>query len=117
MENIITKISSRDQLPALLREFGLTGLGAEGGVGQGEYSKAILEGSDLSRLYSIDPLHKYELSKYRDPSNLSQERHDQNWRLTLETLASFGARSEIWRLSSAEAVLRFPDVSLDFIYI
>src|SRR3989344_2677184 len=117
MENIITKILSRDQLPALLRELNLNGLGAEVGVCQGEYSKVILAGSNLAKLYSIDSWKEYPPTEYRDINNLSQEKHDLNWRLTRETLASFGTRSEILRLSSAEAALHFPDASLDFIYI
>ena len=117
MENLIAKISSRDQLPALLKVFGLNGAAVEVGVETGEYSKIILAGSNLAKLYSVDSWKEYPPTEYRDINNLSQGKHDRNWRLTRETLASFGTRSEILRLSSAEAALHFPDVSLDFIYI
>ena len=36
---------------------------------------------------------------------------------TKARLAQFGARSEIWRLRSAEAAARVPDGSMDFVYI
>lgn len=103
-------LENREQLPGLLREIGYTGHGVEVGAGGGWFSDKILSGSDLSRLYSIDPWGR----------NIPGQRNQngEEWYLeTVKTLIPHGLRSVILRMLSEEAVKLFQDGSLDFVYI
>jgi len=48
---------------------------------------------------------------------VSQGEHELNYNETKERLAPYGARSDIWRLTSVEGAKQVPDGSLDFVYI
>lgn len=103
-------MKTRLEIPGYLTELGFTGHGVEVGAGGGWYSAKILEGSSLSRLYSIDPWGK-DLPNQRCQNGVE-------WYLeTVKTLAPFGLRSVVLRMLSEEAVKLFDDGSLDFVYI
>ncbi|MBU0980424.1 MAG: class I SAM-dependent methyltransferase [Nanoarchaeota archaeon] len=111
------QITHRDGLPALAKRLGLTGKGVEIGVQSGFYSERLLAGSSLSRLYSIDSWKAFKKKDYDDISNLPQHRHHIAYLRTRLKLMMFGRRSKILRTLSQEAIKRFEDDSLDFIYI
>jgi hypothetical protein len=113
----ITRVPSRDELPALLNSRGLKGRGAEIGVKLGKYSDELLSNWEGEELVSIDPWLSADPEEYVDRSNVSQDEFDRYYEETQERLSRFGSRSTIWRLTSVEAAERVPDHSFDFVYI
>jgi hypothetical protein len=113
----ITRVPSRDELPALLNARGLLGKGAEIGVKTGRYSDQLLSNWRGSELISIDPWLSADPEEYVDRSNVSQEEFDRLYHETRDRLAPYGSRSTIWRTTSVEAARKVPDRSLDFVYI
>lgn len=104
------RLKTREEIPFLLRHMGLTGHGAEVGVGSGWFSAWLLKNSDLSRLYSIDPWGQGL------PGQSNQ--NGVEWYLeSVKLLSEFGLRSVVLRMLSAEAAALFTDGSLDFVYI
>lgn len=113
----LASIPSRDELPIVLNRRGLLGTAAEIGVKRAVYSEHLLKHWRGERLLSIDPWLSVEWEEYVDRSNVSQPEFDENHEFTKQRLAPFGARSDIWRLTSVEAAAKVPDGSLDFVYI
>jgi hypothetical protein len=113
----ITRVPSRDELPALLNARGLLGRGAEIGVKLGKYSDELLSNWRGEELVSIDPWLSADPEEYVDRSNVSQDEFDRYYEETRERLSRHGSRSTIWRLTSVEAAERVPDHSFDFVYI
>jgi hypothetical protein len=113
----ITRVPSRDELPALLNARGLVGRGAEIGVKTGKYSDELLGNWKGAELVSIDPWLEADPEDYVDRSNVPQDQHEQHYRETRERLAPYGDRSTIWRLTSVEAATKVEDQSFDFVYI
>jgi hypothetical protein len=107
----------RDELPKLLNQRGLVGRGVEVGVKRGRFSELILRQWDGSELISVDPWQAYDRGDYVDASNVSQADQDSLHELAVRRLAPFGARSAIWRMTSAEAAARIEPQSLDFVYL
>ena len=66
----------RHHLPALLLFLSLRGEGAEVGVRDGSYSKILLEYSNLTKLYSIDPWKEFDKKIYDDTSNAAQKKQE-----------------------------------------
>jgi hypothetical protein len=110
-------LPSRDELPALLNRRGLVGTGAEVGVRVGRYSELLLSRWQGRLLISIDPWLEAPADEYVDHSNVPQKLQEEFYERTRSRLAAFGARSEIWRATSAEAATRVGDGDLDFVYI
>ncbi|HWE55681.1 MAG TPA: class I SAM-dependent methyltransferase [Acidimicrobiales bacterium] len=105
----------RDELPYLLNERGLIGVGAEVGVYAAEFSARLLTLWPGSRLISIDPwLHSDD---YKDVSNPDQGGFDALYTAAQRRLERFADRSDIWRMTSAQAAGKVADGSLDFVYI
>jgi hypothetical protein len=103
-------IRSRSDIPGILTQLGLTGWGVEVGVDWGRYSAEILAGSQLNRLFSVDPWAKEERGGPDDyPYHLML--------MALNVLRPFGLRSVIMRMDSTEAAQVFAAGSLDFVYV
>lgn len=109
-------LTTREELPALLRRRGLVGTGAEVGVRVGRYSELLLSRWP-GRLISIDPWLEAPLDEYADRNNVPQQIQEEYLQRTQERLARFGERSEIWRTTSVDAAARIEDAQLDFVYI
>lgn len=101
----------RDQLAVLFKELGFK-IGVEIGVQKGEYSKILLDANPDGRLYGVDPFIPYKW--YRDftrretISAYQKEAHDR-----LDGYLNYTFLEE----TSMEAVERFQDNTLDFVYI
>lgn len=83
----------------------VSGVGIELGVAEGFFSDALLSGSNLAKLYSVDMWsgdHKHDEAQFRRASDL---------------LSKHGARSEVLRMRFDEALPTFPDEHFDFIYV
>lgn len=101
----VAYVMRRDNLPRLLSDLGLTGIGVELGVSQGEYSHQILAASQLKHLYSVD----------RWAGDRGHDDHQMQEAAAL--LARFGDRSILLRATFEEALEKFDDDSLDFVYV
>lgn len=113
----ITRVPSRDELPALLNARGLLGRGAEIGVKTGKYSNELLSYWKGAELVSIDPWLEAAPEEYIDRSNVPQDQHERHYQETRERLAPHRDRSTIWRMTSVEAAAKADDHSFDFVYI
>jgi predicted O-methyltransferase YrrM len=86
-----------------------TGIGVEVGVEKAIFSKQIAKHS--TKLYCVDPYMKYD--GYRE--NVTQEKMDSFYARAQHVMTPY--THEFIREPSREAVKRFEDNSLDFVYI
>lgn len=100
----------REELGVLFKEL-MFRMGAEIGVEQGIYSEVLLKANPELKMYCIDAWKAYK--GYRDHTN--QEKLDRYFEETKKRLAPYNC--EIIRDWSMEAVKKFKDDSLDFVYI
>jgi methyltransferase family protein len=107
----------RTEIPHLLNARALTGTAAEIGVKRGDFSEEILSHWQGAKLISVDPWRAFGDEEYVDLANVEQAEHDAFYEQTVDRLARFGSRSEIWRMTSLEAAAAIEDGSLDFVYI
>lgn len=110
-------LAVRSELTLLLNRRGLTGDGVEVGVKAGEFSEILLDHWRGRRLISVDPWLEQPTEIYADTDNVEQGEHDALHQVTIDRLARFGARSEVWRMTGTEAAARIPAGSLDFVYL
>lgn len=96
---------SRDDLPQFFVDMGFK-VGAEIGVYKGEFSQKFCQAG--LKLYAIDPWKAY--------IGTSQKRQDLLYEHTKKVLGKY-KNVKIIRESSMEAVEKFDDNSLDFVYI
>lgn len=95
-------VPTRDELPRVLAERGLAdGVAVEVGVQRGEYSRHLLTECPRLTLISVDPW-RGDVDGYDDPANVSQAEQDRRYGATKDALAPFGARSDIWRMTSVD---------------
>ena len=109
------KLNDRGDFPIALKECGLLGEGVELGVQRAHYSNHLLETWPGKKLYSIDPWERQE--HYRDIANVSDNEHELRYNESIQRLSKHGGRSEVIRDYSINAVKRFEDNSLDFVYL
>jgi hypothetical protein len=86
-------------------------------VKRGIFSEQILRAWRGGRLISVDSWLEVPEDEYQDVANVSQGRHEQFYEEAARRLERFGDRSEIWRMTSAEAAARVDPGSLDFVYL
>jgi hypothetical protein len=101
----LPELQTRADIPLLLNDLQLTGIGAELGVCRGFYSKVLLETSQLTTLYSIDRW-------AGDRGHTNEQREEAAARLR-----PYGSRSVLVTATFEEAVVQFPDEHFDFVYI
>ncbi len=112
---MVERVYHRNNLGDFLNSHGLLGEGVEVGVADATYSETILrqwEGRRLHLvdLWGVDP-------RNRDRSQVT-EQLQQSRRITAEQrMARFGERVRLHALDSIQAAHRFPDDSLDFVYL
>jgi hypothetical protein len=109
------RMTARSDLGQLLNRLGLLGEGVEVGVAGGEFSKTILDCWEGRRLHLVDAWRR--LPDYVDICNVSDEGHEELFRLLPDRLALHHGRYRVHRLLSREAAQVFEDRSLDFVYI
>lgn len=105
----------RDDFGLLLNKLELTGEAVEVGVQRGEFAHQLLAQWQGRRLHLVDPWR--HLSDYSDIANGPDSEHETNLRHTRDRLASYEGRYQIHRALSSEAIDRFQDESLDFVYL
>jgi len=110
------ELPTRKDIPSVLNERGLIGRAVEVGVHQGKFSSEILKVWRGKCLCSIDPW-IFQPEVKLDKSNVSNEEHNDCYKICVEALKPFGNRSVIIRDFSIEASRNFEDSSLDFVYL
>jgi hypothetical protein len=110
-------IGCRDELGLILNARDLTREGVEVGVLRGDHSVDLLQRWTGKCLHSIDPWRPFSREIYRDNDNRDRNEQEELYRETCAKLRRFGSRSNILRMTSAEAAGRFEPGQLDFVYI
>lgn len=112
----LADLKSRYDIGSVLNDMGLTGVGAEIGVAFGENAEFILDKSNLSLLWLVDPW-DYVLGE--NPKGFADAIKD--WQGCYDycaaKMARFGTRAVMLRMSSQNASKAIRDESLDFCYI
>lgn len=108
--NIITLPQHRSEIPAFFRSKGFK-VGAEVGVAGGHFSEMLCQGIPNLKLYCIDPWHTVRGNRRGG----SDEKHENNFNLSHEKLDKYNV--EFIRDISMNAVSKFEDESLDFVFI
>jgi predicted O-methyltransferase YrrM len=102
---------SRLDFPPLFKELGFT-TGAEIGVLRGDFSEILCQSNPNLKLYSIDAW-----TFYPTHNNFRKQRHlDQAYEMTKKRLSAY-PNNTIIKKWSMDAVIDFPDESLDFVFI
>jgi len=94
-------------------------IGAEIGVALAGHSNYILGHTNIDKLYGIDPYlcyDKYDTNEYYLQNN-NQNKYDKLYKFIKIRLSKYGDRYEHIRDFSDNAVLKFNEESLDFLYI
>lgn len=110
----------RDDLAVLLNELDFK-TGVEIGVDQGYYSEVLAKANPQMKVYGVDPWESLEISKDNSPERRTQNHRSQarinmfyeKARIRLSRYPNY----EIIKEYSIDAVKRFKDESLDFVYI
>jgi glycosyltransferase involved in cell wall biosynthesis len=97
----------------LVKARGLT-TGVEIGVGFGGHCESLLEYRGIDALTGVDP---YTSDGHDGIEQLTQHDMDAIHDIALDRLAKFGRRFELLRKPSQQAVHKFEDGSLDFVYL
>lgn len=92
--------------------------GVEVGVAFGSNMKTLLEGTNLEKLFGVDP---YVIDTWDLSGTLDVEKEyggfDSLYEHVSEFLKSYGTRSKLIRMTSEEASKKFKNESLDFVFI
>lgn len=107
------EITSRIELPLLLKHFNLPLIGCELGVAQASNSIDLLK-NGLEFIYCIDSWK--QLEQHGDGS-YPQEWHEDNYTMTINNLRPYKDRYKIIRGLSYEVANQIPDGSLGLVYV
>jgi len=113
-ENKTMEYKNRDEFLELIDKLNLK-TGCEIGVYKGDFSIKILENTNLSKLYLIDPWK--HLDSYNDISNHNNNEFDLILEGVKNKIENHKDRVEIVRDLSENAVLNFKDNYFDFLYL
>jgi hypothetical protein len=109
-------IKKRTEFVKIINEMGLK-RGVEVGVAKGEFSEYLLKNSNLEILYSIDAWSEdlKSMKAYRTAHDVNKV--DEYYMDAKKRLSRFGNRSVMIKDISENAVKKFENESLDFIYL
>ena len=107
------EIEHRENFGELLKEHGLNGIGIEIGVQRGDFSRILLDTTELKEIILLDSWQHFE--NYQDLANHSQKMQDYLYDLVKKRFAG-EPRVRIIKGDCRVAVTGFDDESFDFIY-
>lgn len=110
-------VRHRNSFGALLKELNLNGFGIEIGVATGNYSEVLLNGTELKKIYFLDPWREYPSEIYKDATNCCQKEQDGRYNVVVGRLKKYGDRAIIVRKDSVESLPDFANGYFDFVYI
>lgn len=111
---VVSNMKTRNEIGSFLNRLGLTGVGVELGVLFGEFSRIILRRWKGEKLVLVDPLERQRPAEYVDGTN---ESNFDEARYYVGDLLSHESRAWWMPYYSDQAVHKFSDGSLDFVYI
>ena len=119
-EHIEIPNTGRDTLASWLRALDFK-IGVEVGVQKGLYSEVLCRENPQMKVYGVDPWTSYKTCDASEPrrkteSHASQETCDRFYEETKVRMAKY-PNYEILREYSVDAVKRFEDKSIDFVYL
>lgn len=115
---VIQHVQTRDDIPILINAMGLHGDGVEVGTQCGLYAQTILGGTYLEKIFLVDCWDRARTPPEND-SGISVEENrevEAKVRLRFEPHIAAG-RVSIEKGFSVDVASRFPDKSVDFIYL
>lgn len=110
---MLGEVQERNQFHLLINEMGLK-TGVEVGVQKAEYSKYLLDNTELF-IHLVD-IWTHQAG-YWDPANVSTEEQENYMKIAIKTLRGYENRYKIIRKFSVDAAKDFEDGSLDFVYL
>ncbi len=111
------KVFHRNYLPILLNKYNLNGVGLEIGVKKGIFSEIILNNWQCKSFNVVDPWKNLNDETYIDSANVDDDQHYLFYLEARVRLAKHKSKTTFHKMTSAEAVKKFPDNHFDFIYI
>jgi len=111
----IPVLSHREELGDLLESEGFT-IGLEIGVQSGSFSKIILSSWKQCEKYYLVDIWKHQ-ANYVDGANVEDSQQEKLYESTKSNLKQWAGKTVFYRMFSSDAVDRFENESLDFIYI
>ena len=107
-----------DQAPSLRAAQTQSGVFVEVGTWEGDFSYELLRNTLAEKVYCVDPYKHFDDDSYPDGMNaLTQSQFDAKYETVRRRFQPFGDRVEFLRMNSTSAATRFPDESIDFVYI
>lgn len=114
---VIPQLDNRYELALLYNALNLTNIGVEVGVYTGDYSLRVLQQWVGKTLVLVDPWETQDAEVYVDIANVEQSVQNARYQETLQKLDTFSDRIAVLRMYSVDAAARFPDESLDWVYL
>lgn len=114
----VAEISTRNQLGGYLAKRGLLGEAVEVGTHRGDFAKALLEHWEGKRLHCVDPW--ANSPGYEEQAKMlwgGAPSRDDDMQEAIECLSQFRASVRMLRATSAGALAKFMDYTLDFVHI
>lgn len=109
------QVQFREQIPLLLEQLGLNGIGIEVGVAEGEFSECILKSSKLRKLFLLDVWQN--MDGYEDLNNLKEEIQEKRYLEVLQKMEGHGNRVTVIRGDCNRFVKYFNNNFFDFVYL
>lgn len=105
-----------DLAVSILKNLKNDSVGVEVGVFMGNWSSRVLEGTNVGKIYQIDPYKNFPDKEYRDGINYRYDL-DSIFKKAQNKLSKYKGRYEFLIGTSDDFIQKFEDNSLDFVYI
>lgn len=117
----LSSCRSRNDLPGLLTDLGLIGVGVEVGTHRGDYARIILE-RWRGVLHCVDPWDEAPADYQRQAALLPEHMsggptREDDYQKCLRRVTRYGNRCVIHKTTSAAVCGSFPNAYLDFVYL
>lgn len=113
----VPPVTTRTAFPTLLNELGLLGKAVELGSHSGEYALAFRSEWKGQLFYAVDPWEHQPGDQYVDIANVDQDAQNERLLMTARRLAPYADSAVLLREYSTDAVKRFDNNSVSFVYI
>lgn len=111
--NIVMK--NKNDIHKLINCKGLNNRYAEIGVARGEFTKYILNNTELKELFLIDPYKNFDINEFTDAMNFYDMENE--YKICKHNLELYNNRIKFIRKTSNDALIDIDDNSLDVLYI
>jgi hypothetical protein len=105
-----------DLAVSLLKNLKSDSVGVEVGVFTAQWSSRVLGGTNVGKIYQIDPYKNFPDKEYRDGVNYRSDL-DSIFKTAQNNLSKYKGRYEFLRGTSDDFIQKFDDNSLEFVFI